>query len=471
MKKTLAIILSLILCLGCLFGCGDGVDEAKQKAAADSDDTVVTVWSSAGGAQVVWEELVDNYNSTTGDEKNIFIDWVTMMDATAADVAQQSGQLPEIVNISGTRLIKYQQSGDLAAIEELPGGKELLEEYDFPGVEGTNVFDGKQYTLQRSATTAGLVYNKDLFKKAGIVDKNGEAKAPETISEMREAAKKIQALGGGVYGFAFPLKFGTSWTINTPTANSFDLDTPAAVTDLDNLTVTYNGHKDRYQWILDMKKDGTVFPGAESLDNDTARAYFSSGIIGMIPAASWDVGVYTTQFPAECDWDVCRFPILDGYEFTENATSIGGGLAISKNALKNEKIAKATLEVYKFIYSLETRTELFERGIEVSCKTDVLDVVDKSKLDPRLVKFAEFVPEKVLRYPSEKYAVEGANWDALFQQVWIGDITLDAAIKDLETRATAGLRKAVKDGSYNVARQKETEAQKRADFEAKKAAK
>ena len=146
-------------------------------------------------------------------------------------------------------------------------------------------------------------------------------------------------------------------------------------------------------------------------------------------------------------------------------------MAISRNALKNEKIAKATLEVYKFIYSLETRTELFERGIEVSCKTDVLEKVDKSKLDPRLVKFAEFVPEKVLRYPSEKYAVEGANWDALFQQVWIGDITLDAAIKDLETRATAGLRKAVKDGSYNVARQKETEAQKRADFEAKKAAK
>ena len=471
MKKTLALILSLILCTSCLFGCGGGVDETKKKSAADSDDTVVTVWSGEGGAQAVWEELVDNYNSTTGDEKNIFIDWVTMMDATAADVAQQSGQLPEIVNISGTRLNKYQASGDLAAIDELPGGKEFLEEYDFPGVEGSNVFDGKTYTLHRNAKVAGLAYNKDLFKKAGIVDKNGEAKAPETISEMREAAKKITALGGGVYGYAFPLKFGTSWTVTTPTANSFDLDTPASEINLDTLTVTYNGHKDRFQWLLDMKEDGSLFPGAETLDNDTARAYFSSGIIGMIPSISWDVGVYSTQFPAECDWDVCRFPILDGYEFTENSVQIGGGLAISKNALKNDKIAKATMEAYKFIYSLETRTELFERGIEVSCKTDVLDVVDRSKLDPRLIKFAELVPEKVYRYPSENYTVEGENWDALFQKVWMGDITLDAAIKDLETRATAGLRKAVKNGNYNVARQKETEAQKRADFEAKKAAK
>ena len=129
------------------------------------------------------------------------------------------------------------------------------------------------------------------------------------------------------------------------------------------------------------------------------------------------------------------------------------------------------MEAYKFIYSLETRTALFEKGIEISCKTDVLDVVDKSKLDPRLVKFAEFVPEKVYRYPSEKYTLEGENWEALFQKVWMGELSLDAAIKDLETRATAGLRKAVKAGTYNVARQKDINAQKRADFEAKKAAK
>lgn len=470
MKKTLAVILSLILCASCLFGCDRDVDKTK-KTQPDSDDTVVTVWNGEGGAKTVWEELTDNYNSTTGDEKNVFIRWETVMDGTAIDVAQQSGQLPEIVDASGSRLIKFQANGDLAAIDDLPGGKEFLKEYDFAGLEGKNVFDGKTYTLYRNAKTTGLAYNKDLFKKAGIVDKNGEAKAPETISEVREAAKKITALGGGVYGFALPLKFGTDWTVINTTKNSFDLDVPASVIDLDSLTVTYNGHKERFQWLLDMKVDGTLFPGAETLDNDTARAYFSSGIIGMIPTVSWDVGVYTTQYPAECDWDICRFPILDGHEFTENHTSLGGGLAISKNALRNDKIAEATMEAYKFIYSLETRAALFEEGVEVSCKTDVLEAVDRSKLDPRLIKFAEFVPAKVSLYPSEKYTIEGENWDTLFQKVWMGDITLDAAIKDFEKRSTAGLRKAVNDGSYDIVRQKETDAQKRADFEAKKTAK
>ena len=470
MKKTLALTLSLALCVACFTGCG-GTEKSKSKSAPDSNDTVVTVWTGDGGGQAVWEKLVDEWNATEGDEKDVYIKWETIMDAQQHDVAQQSGQLPEIVGLSGARVKKFQPLGDIIPFEDLPGGKELLEEYDMPGTEGVNVFDGKQYSVLRKAVTAGLAYNKDLFKKAGIVDKNGEAKAPTTISEMREAAKKITALGNGTYGFAFPLKFSTYYTVDMQTGNSFDLDNPATEIDLDSLTVSYPGYKDKHQWVLDLKADGSIFPGAETLDNDTARAYFSAGIIGMIPAVSWDVGVYTTQFPAECDWDVCQFPTLDGYEFTENIASTSGGMSISKNALKDEKTAKATMEVYKFIYSLETRTALYEAGIDLSCKKDVLEAADESKIDPRLIKFANLVPDDLKTYPSESYAIEGENWQTLFQKVWMGDITLEAAIKDFAARNTAGLKKAVSQGTYDVARQKEINAEKRADFEAKKAAK
>lgn len=470
MKKRLALVVVAVIYIACFAGCSEK-NKTIQKSGEDANDTVVTVWISDGAGQPTWEELADNWNSTIGDEKDIYIDWVTIKDAQQYDVAQQSGQLPEIVGLSTARIKKFQALGDIIAIEDLPGGKEFLEEYDMPGVEGNNVFDGKQYTVQRKATTAGLVYNKDLFKKAGIVDKNGEAKAPETISELKEAAKKITALGGGVYGFAFPLKFGTYYTVEMQTGNSFNIDNPSIKVDLDNLTVSYQGYKDMFSWLLDLKKDGSLFPGAETLDNDTARAYFSAGIIGMIPAVSWDVEVYTEQFPAECDWDVCAFPVLDGFEFTQNTASIAGGMSISKNALKDEKTAKATMEAYKFIYSIETRKALYEEGIEISCKRDVLEVADEKKIDPRLMKFALFVPEGLKSYPTESYVLEGENWQTLFQRVWMGDISLDAAIKDIETRATAGLRKAVSQGAYDVARQKEIDAEKRADFEARKLAK
>ena len=469
MKKLLALLMTMLLMIACLSGCGGGVDTSKNKPQADKDDITITVWSDDGGAQAVWEEITDEWNSTTGNEKNIFIDWQVVTDLTQMDVAEQNGKLPEIVALSGTQIKKFVSTGSLAPIEDFPGGKEFLEEYDQPGVENTSEFNGKQYYVSRKAVTSALAYNKDLFKQAGIVDEKGEAKPPKTITEMREAAKKIDALGAEIYGFAFPLEFGLWATIDSMTAASFNLDAPADNIDLDTLTVTYPGYKDRYQWILDMKNDGSVFPGAETLDNDMARAYFSSGTIGMIPACSWDVGVYTTQFPAECDWDICEFPILDGRERWMNYMTISGGLVLSKNALKDEKTAKATMEVYKHIYSLETRKELFERGTDLSCKKDVLDAVDMDKVDPRFAKFAALVEDDYKQYPaSEKYIIEGDNWVTLFQKVWMGEMSLEEAIKDYEKRATEGLRTAVKKGQYNVERQKKINAEKRADFEALK---
>ena len=471
MKKTLALILVLILCVLCFAACG-GTDKNKKKPEADKDDIIVNVWSGDGGAQAVWEELVDEWNSNEGAEKNIFINWSTVMDATQLDVAFQSDQLPEIIGVgSHIQGKKMREAGKEIPLTELPGGKEFLEEYDQPGVEGVTMFDGKRYGVQRKATTAALAYNKDLFKKAGIVDEKGNVKEPKTVAEVLEAAKKIQALGNGVYGFAFPLKFGLGYTVDSLTSASFNLDDPSSKVDLDSLTVTCPGFKDRYSWILQMKEDGSIMPGAETMDNDTARAYFASGIIGMIPAISWDVGVYTTQFPAQCDWDICDFPILDGHTEWKRYNSRGGSMSISNSAMKSEELKKATMEVYKFIYSLETRAVLFERGTDLSCKKDVLEVVDESKIDARFLKFASYVDEDYVAYPSESYVVEGDSWGTLFQKVWMGDMSLDAAIKDYEKRSTEGLRKAVKNNDYDVAKQKETNAQKRADFEALKAKK
>lgn len=470
MKRTLSLLLAIMLVAFCFAGCGgSGVDTSKSKPKADSDDLVVTVWSGDGGAQAIWEELVDAWNAGEGDKKNIFIKWDTIMDATQLDVAFQSDQLPEIIGMgSSVQSQKLRDAGKEIPLTEIPGGEEFLKEYNQEPVEGVTMFDGKRYGVQRKTVTAGLAYNKDLFRQAGIVDKNGNVKEPKTVADVREAAKKISALGNNIYGFAFPLKFGLGYTINSMTAASFNLDNPVEKKDLDTLTLTYPGYKDRYEWILAMKEDGSIMPGAETLDNDSARAYFSSGIIGMIPAVSWDVGVYTTQFPAECDWDICPFPILDGHTEWMHYNSKGGSMAISTSAKKSPELLAATMEVYKFIYSLETRAALFENGTDLSCKTDVLDVVDKSKIDPRFLKFASFADEDYKAYPSEKYVVEGDGWDTLFQKVWAGEMTLDAAIADYEKRATEGLRRAVAKGDYDVEKEKETEALKRADFEALK---
>ena len=87
-------------------------------------------------------------------------------------------------------------------------------------------------------------------------------------------------------------------------------------------------------------------------------------------------------------------------------------------------------------------------------KTDVLENYDKDKVDPHFAQFAQFVDETNRYAKNEAYTVEGDNWATLFQKVWMGEMTLDAAIKDLEVRSTRDLKKAVTKGEYDAERQK-----------------
>lgn len=453
-KKALTLLMVFVLCVGCFAGCG-GKDEAKKKSAADKDDVIIDVWSTEAGAQAVWEELVDDWNATEGDEKNIFINWKTTTDSTQIDVAEQNGSLPHIFNVSSNQLKQFIARNSVISLNELPGGEEFLKEYGQEGQEGGNLVDGKQYSVYMNMRTSALAYNKDLFKQAGIVDENGEAKAPKTLSEVVEYAKKINALGEGIYGFAFPLKFGITYPVTHPLSSYYDeknADSSKEYLDLDKGTYDMSNYHEMFDWLLQMQKDGSIFPGAETLDNDTARAYFAAGSVGMIPAISWDVAVYNEQFKAECDWDICPYPAPDGRELYKQWGQRGGGMIVGRSAA--EKNPEETMEVYKFIYSLNTRKVMFERGINLSAKSDVLEVYDKDVVDPRFVKFAELVDESLRFATRESVAVEGDNFQTLFQKVWMGDITLDQAIEDYSSRYEKGFKKAVASGEFDVAREK-----------------
>ena len=59
--------------------------------------------------------------------------------------------------------------------------------------------DGTQWAAPDIASARMLIYNTDLFAKAGI------AAPPKTWAEMQEASKKLVALGDGVVGYGMPL--------------------------------------------------------------------------------------------------------------------------------------------------------------------------------------------------------------------------------------------------------------------------
>lgn len=440
MKKRVSILIAAALFVtGVMSGCGN-----KEKADSVSK---VTVWSSDGSAKALWTELVKEFNETTGKKKGIEVEWVTYGAAdysTIVDVARQNGQLPEICTLTNNQAKEFAATGEIISIEDIEGGKEFAEEYNSVKVTNVNWFNNKYYGFLSSINTAGLIYNKDLFKRAGIVDENGEAVPPKTLAEVREYAKIITDASKGIYGYSFPWKNSNYYTLNAPLTRAFG----EGNYDYDNLTVDVSGISNRIKWIMGLKEDGSLFPGVESLDNDTSRAYFAEGNIGMMSGVSWDVGVLTTQFVAKCDWDVVPFPTEDGEDTYPSWVAYGGSYNITANAKKlpDEKI----LEVYKFIYSLNTRKTFYEKGISIPAKSDAIEAADASNIPKQLISFTKLYEEgqtpKI--FPSLK--TEGEADETVWRKVFAGEIPIDEAAADIAARNSAALRKGVENGDIDV---------------------
>jgi ABC-type glycerol-3-phosphate transport system substrate-binding protein len=63
------------------------------------------------------------------------------------------------------------------------------------------VRDGRVYALPTDGYLMGLIYNKKLFRQAGLLDGDGNAEVPANWDEFVAVAKKLTDKKGGVSGF------------------------------------------------------------------------------------------------------------------------------------------------------------------------------------------------------------------------------------------------------------------------------
>lgn len=441
---TMLLLTSVVLFVGC--GNIGSITTA-------GDITVIRVWTDDGGTKEAMVDLANQYNKTTGKEKGIKIEYSVYGSdyKTMLDLAIQNDQVPELIKVSGNKET-YVKRGDIIPIDDMPDGTEFIQQYGSELIDGITNFNGKTYFLPTTVTRTGIAYNKDLFKAAGILDAKGEALPPQTWDDVRDYAKRITNPTKTIYGIAIPLKFTGyyTWMLNMPFSASFPEENFAKV-NFDNLTYNFGNLKQPLNWLMSIKADGSFFPGAESLDNDTARAQFAEGNVGMIISQSWDVGVLTTQFVASCDWGIASVPVLNKGERYPVTDSVGGIFCISKSAKKTE--TEKVMEVFKLFHSTETQTMLYEKGLSIPYRRSITERADVSKLLPQWKAFADLdgTMEKTV-YPSLK--LEGDNIAAVMLKVWAGTISVDGAITDLNTRYNNALKSGAASGDIDIQRYK-----------------
>jgi len=194
MKKQLWIMALCVVLIGSITACGSK-ESASPESGSSSEKTKISYWTGDRHDSEYIKELVDEFNKTNPD--NIEVELVIKGDDfdQALDMSFQTSEAPDVIRVKENTIQTFYKKGFLAPIDEFMTD-ELKEK--FPIMDNLNSFDGKRYSLPNYGTTMRLIYNKELFEKAGI------ASPPTTLDELVADAKKITAVGkaSGAYGFA-----------------------------------------------------------------------------------------------------------------------------------------------------------------------------------------------------------------------------------------------------------------------------
>lgn len=183
----------------------------------------------------------------------------------------------------------------------------------------------------------------------------------------------------------------------------------------------YTGLAPVMEAFIGMKNDGSVYPGAEGVDNDMARAYFAAGNIGMKMAFSFDVGVLNVQFPAECDWGVAPLPVVDETNVYKQRMSVGNSGYI--NAASLEKIGgEKLMEVLKFWTGDKLYIETYKEGVGLPIDAAIVKGVAPDESLKGWQDFVEMVPISYVFNETPKMDMSGFTTlsERFMNDVWTG---------------------------------------------------
>lgn len=155
--------------------------------------------------------------------------------------------------------------------------------------------DGKVYGLPWTNYSMGLLYNRELFTRAGLDPNN----PPRTWGEVRAAAQKIAALGDGTVGFGDYSKSNTGgWHF---TAELYSLGGEIAVREGEAWKAAFNDDKGRQvlQQLKDMRWTDNSMGSRQLLEWEDLLKMMASGKLGMYIATSDNIPTIANQFKGD----------------------------------------------------------------------------------------------------------------------------------------------------------------------------
>ncbi len=332
-------------------------------AAARAD--TASLWVRADGSNFM-PRIVDAFNKGHTDQIKLdIIPNSEIIQKYGTSVA--GGTAPDALSLDLIYTPAFAAAGQLEDITDWAKSLPYLAQLS-PAHVKTGTYKGRIYGLPFSADSSVLIWNRTLFKQAGLDPDKG----PTTWQQIADDAAKVSALGGDIKGFYFagncagcniftmmPLVWASGGNILNDDGSKATLDSPQ----LRDAIALYRG----------MVTKGEVPAGAQTDTGANFFAAFATGKIGIAPSGAFAIGALNTQYP-NLDYGITYLPGKDG-----GWSSFAGGdnLVVTKGTTKLP-VVKAFLD---YAYSLEGQTLLAKYG-SLPVRGDVAKDALKS-LDPR----------------------------------------------------------------------------------------
>jgi multiple sugar transport system substrate-binding protein len=263
----------------------------------------------------------------------------TLWDATSFQALVAGGNLPDVLSVPFTEpqgLIARKQIADLTdALKQT----KLIGQLNPTVLKVAQDSGGRTYAVPTSAYSVGLVYNRDLFTKAGL----DPDKPPTTWNEVRADAKQIAEKTDAVGYAQLSTKGQGGWMFTTMTY-AFG----GTVENAKGTKVTFNGtaSKDALQTLHQMRWTDQSMGTTSLWDLDSMAQQFAAGKVGMFMAApdQYSASIVTNGMnPAQ--FAVGGLPQNGG-----DHGSLSGGTAQVVNPKATEEQKVAALKWIEFYY-------------------------------------------------------------------------------------------------------------------------
>lgn len=405
--------------------CGGGSSSGGSAAPADipaagtDDGTEITLWTRSPLERQA-KNAVKAYNASHKNQVKLEIIPNDDMEGKVGG-ASQTDSLPDILAGDVVRIPYWASEGIFTDITKQIDGLDNKSDLQQGHIEAGTV-DGKEYTLPFITDVSVMVWNKNLYKEAGLDPEKG----PSSIDEFVEQAKAVAALNkDGVAGsylagqsggaLVFDL-FPSVWADGESVMNA---DGTEATLDNDSMKAVLDAYKE-----LANTTNG-LGAGSKEETGATWTAPFANGNIGVMPYPNTSS---TALFEAEKDggFEVGVTPI-PGTKEGKTSTFLGGdAMGISKDC---KNVAQAW-NFLAWLMSDDVQKEVFAANGDTASNIQTLKTA-YDDADPRVQTINSVIIDGNGQTPksaafNEAFNAAGSPWQLLIQNAVWGDGDLKA---------------------------------------------